>query len=277
MRSAAMQSLTNDIKAENPGVTIWGIGDDAHKARASDHNEDDTAGSKAAQSDSDSTPEHRAIDVKVDGSAFSDASANSTISRVLAKSENRARLRYINYKNTQWHTNTGFQPRDNSDDPHPTHIHFSGQASKDEDGSPWLTGGDTDVLRATRGMGQNGAPPHDNVMYLQQLLNVAFEGDPRLTDPNHPAYHPLNVDGNYGGNTAYWVSVGLTGGAGDVVDGKWFGTLVDMVAMKRAGQIVYQHNTDIPHGGGQLPETVQLEIPDQTYTIPAHTLTVPIT
>lgn len=274
MRSVAMQSLTNDIKARHPGVTIWGIGDDAHKQRASDHNEDDTPGSKAAQSDSDSTPEHRAIDVKVDGSALTDSQMMTIINDVLAKPENRERLRYINYKNTQWHRDNNFAPHDNSDDPHPTHGHFSGQASKDEDGRPWLTGGGTEVLKATRGMGQNGAPPHDNVMYLQRLLNVVFEGDPRLTDTNHPAYHPLTVDGNYGGNTAYWVSVGLTGGAGDVVDGDWFGRLVTMAADRRTANALASH-ASTPHGG-ELPDTVTLGIPERTITIPAQQITVPI-
>lgn len=273
MRALNMQALTNDIKARHPGVTIYGIGDDAHKTRSSDHNEDDTAGSKAAQSDSDSTPEHRAIDVML-GPALNRNQMYAIINEILADPDDLARLWYMNFENWQWSRSNGWVKTDNSDDPHPSHGHFSGLASQDENSSPWLTGGGTDVLRATRGMGQNGAPPHDNVMYLQRLLNIAFEGDPRLTDPNNPAYHPLNVDGNYGGNTAYWVSVGLTGGAGDLVDGNWFGILVDMVVRKRAGQSVYTHNTDVPHGGGQLPDSIELEIP--AYTVPAQTVTVPI-
>lgn len=273
MRSVAMQSLTNDIEGRYPGVTIWGKGDQAHQDHPSDHNEDDTPGSKPAQSDSDTKPEHRAIDVNIDGVAFTHADAQVVIDEVISRPENRERLTYINYKNEQWNEREGWH--DNSDDPHPTHIHFSSKASSDEDGRPWLTGsGGTDVLRASRGMGQNGAPPHDNVLFLQRNLNIAFEGDPRLTDPSNPAYHPLIVDGNYGGNTAYWVSVGLTGGDGNLVDGNQFGILCDMVARKRAGQEIYAHNATMEHGGGTLPESVEMTIP--AYTVPAQTVTVPI-
>jgi len=137
MRSLAMQALTNDYKIRYPGIVIGGVGDDAHKLHASDHNEDDTAGSLAAQSDADTTPEHRAIDVML-GPVFSRIQALATISEVLADPVDRARLRYVNFENTQWHMSTGFQPRDNSGDPHPTHIHFSGLASKDADATPWL-------------------------------------------------------------------------------------------------------------------------------------------
>ncbi len=129
-------------------------------------------------------------------------------------------------------------------------------------------------LRATRGMGQNGAPPSDNTKLLQRLLNVVFAGDPRLTDTTHPAYHPLNVDGNYGGNTAYWVSVGLTGGNGDVVDGDWFGRLMGMASARIANDSLAAHLANAEHGGGALPDSVKLTIP--AYTVPAQTVTVPI-
>jgi len=137
MRSLAMQALTNDYKVRYPGIVIGGVGDDTHKLHPSDHNEDDTAGSLAAQSDPDTTPEHRAIDVML-GPAFNRTQALVTISEILADPVDRARLRYINFENTQWHMSTGFQPRPNDDDPHPTHIHFSGLASKDADATPWL-------------------------------------------------------------------------------------------------------------------------------------------
>src|SRR5688572_16537806 len=136
MRSLAMQSLTSDYKARYPGIVIGGIGDDAHKLRPSDHNEDDTAGSRAAQSDADSIAEHRAIDVML-GSVFDRVQALATIHEVLADPKNRARLRYINFENTQWHVSNNFEPRPNGD-PHPTHIHYSGLAATDADSSPWL-------------------------------------------------------------------------------------------------------------------------------------------
>lgn len=137
MRSIAMQSLTNDYKAAFPGVTVWGKGDLAHQDHPSDHNEDDTAGSKPAQTDADTTAEHRAIDIPL-GPAFNREQALATINKILANPLNRKRLRYINFENTQWHRNNNFEPHDNSDDPHPTHVHHSGQAEYDEDGSPWF-------------------------------------------------------------------------------------------------------------------------------------------
>lgn len=261
MRARNMQSLTNDFKARHSGVVVYGVGDDAHKLRVSDHNEDDTAGSRAAQSDADTTPEHRAIDVML-GPAISESQLQAAINEILASQRLKARLKYINFKNWQWSRSNGWVRRDNSDDPHPTHAHFSGDAANDDDASGWLSQGGEEVLKATKGMGQNGSPPHDNVMYLQRLMNCLIEGDPRLAE------HPLNVDGNYGGQTAYWVSVLLTGGAGDVVDGDWFGRLVSMVASKRGNEEVYAHNANANHGG-ELPDTL-------TFTIPAQIVTAPI-
>lgn len=259
MRSQNLAVLTAEIKARHPGVVIYGIGDDAHKLRTSDHNEDDTTGSRAAQSDADTNPEHRAIDVML-GPAFSVAQAYTLINEILGNARLRARLWYINFQNYQWSRSNGWVRRDNSDDPHPSHVHFSALASDDENTAGWLAGeGDTEVLKATRGMGQNGAPPHDNVLFLQRMMNHLIEGDPRLAE------HPLSVDGNYGGQTAYWVSVLLTGGAGDVVDGDWFGRLVSMVASKRGNQEVGAHAVNMPHGG-EIPDTATFTIPEQRVT-----------
>jgi hypothetical protein len=270
MRSAAMQSLTNDIKARHPGVTIYGIGDDAHKTRYSDHNEDDTPGSKAAQSDPDNVPEHRAIDVML-GPALNKSQMQTIIDEILADQFDLSRLLYINFLNYQWSRSSGWTRHDNSDDPHPDHAHFSGYAPQDENGAGWLTGGTEVELRATRGMGQNGQPPSDNTKNLQRKMGFLIEGDPRLAD------HPLSVDGNYGGQTAYWVSVLLTGGDGNLVDGAWFANLDDMVARKRANQEIAAHLSNTEHGGGELPDSVEIAIPEQHITIPAQTVIAPIT
>lgn len=141
MRSAAMQALTNDYTSRYPGVTVYGIGDQAHQLHPSDHNEDDTPGSKAAQSDSDNKPEHRAIDVML-GPAFNRDQAYQTIGEVLADPDDLARLAYINFENYQWARSNGWVRHDNSDDPHPDHIHFSGWAPEDDNGAPFLEGDD---------------------------------------------------------------------------------------------------------------------------------------
>lgn len=117
-RAANMQALTNDIKSEHPGVVIYGIGDAAHKRRTSDHNEDDTPGSKAAQSDPDNRPEHRAIDVML-GPAMSRAQMYVIINRILNDPRLRARLWYINFENYKWSRSNGWIRSNNSNDPHP--------------------------------------------------------------------------------------------------------------------------------------------------------------
>lgn len=131
------------------------------------------------------------------------------------------------------------------------------------------TTGESEVLKATRGMGQNGQPPHDNVLNLQRQMTYLIEGTPyadRLSE------HPLAIDGNYGGGTAYWVSVLLTGGEGNEVNGDWFSRLGVMVSDKRTMMALAAHMSS-PHGG-ELPHSVQLNIP--SYTVPAQTLTVPL-
>lgn len=138
-RSLSMQSLTKDYKVRYPGIVIYGIGNEEHQDHPSDHNEDDTEGSRPAQQDADSKAEHRAIDVML-GPAFNRDQAIATINEILANPHNRKKLRYINFETTQWHYTTNFQPMPNPTDPHPTHIHYSQQAAYDDDTTPWLGG-----------------------------------------------------------------------------------------------------------------------------------------
>jgi len=137
MRAPGMQVLTDQIKAKRPGVVIYGIGDDAHKLRVSGHNEDDTVGVRAEDQDDDTIPEHRAIDVML-GSAFTRIDGHSLVSDLVSHEENRRRMLYINYENTQWSRSTGWTPHDNSDDPHPGHVHISGEADADANTTPWI-------------------------------------------------------------------------------------------------------------------------------------------
>lgn len=265
MRARSMQTLTNELYALYPGMTIWGKGDEIHAQNVSDHNEDDTAGVRAAQSDPDSTPEHRAIDAKL-SAGFTRAQALRVINDITARERalppERRKLRYINFETTQYHTRNNYAPMPNTSDPHPTHVHFSGEATQDENTTQWIsfsTGG-IEVLKATRGMGQNGQPPHDNVMYAQRLMNVIVAGDPRLAE------HPLTVDGNYGGNTAWWASVIVTGGDGNEINGDHFGQLVSMAADRAAADKDAAHAAT-PHG-----------TPDEfTFTIPAQEITATVT
>lgn len=88
-----------------------------------------------------------------------------------------------------------------------------------------VTGAGGDQMYTKQGDGLNGQPPNQNAMYLQRQLVFLRPEAPTSS-------HPLTVDGKYGSNTAYWVSVQLTGGNGDVVDGNWFAVLDQQVAAK---------------------------------------------
>lgn len=136
MRARNMQALTDAIKRRHPGVIIYGIGDDAHALRVSDHNEDDTPGVLAAQQDADSNPEHRAIDVML-GAAFTKSQAYQLIDDLLADPTARARLRYIIFDGWIWSRSNGWTRHEFEGDPHRDHPHISGWAADDENAAAW--------------------------------------------------------------------------------------------------------------------------------------------
>ena len=164
MRARNMQVLTDAVKRRWPGVVVYGIGDAAHKTRASDHNEDDTPGSKAAQSDADSNPEHRAIDVMV-GPNFTKADGDALVAALLGP-ESKARLEGIIWHGSQYWRSNGFRREARTSDPHNDHVHISGDAPDDENGAAWtaVEGGVSQLFSA---QGQSGV----NVRYLQYRLN----------------------------------------------------------------------------------------------------------
>lgn len=140
MRAKNMQSLTAAVRARHPGVVIYGVGDDEHKTRVSDHNEDDTPGVKAAQSDSDSVPEHRAIDVML-GKSFTKAQANKLVADLIGDPTARVRLFYIIFSGYIWsRSNNWVKKPFDGDDKHTDHVHISGWAADDENEAAWLTG-----------------------------------------------------------------------------------------------------------------------------------------
>ncbi len=138
MRARNLQTLTDQLKLKYKGVTIYGIGDDAHKTRISDHNEDDTPGVRAEQSDADNIPEHRAIDVMI-GAAFDRQDAQELFDELTQNSSNQKRLKYViyNHKIAKASENWKVQPYD-GDDPHETHVHASGLAAQDENVTPFV-------------------------------------------------------------------------------------------------------------------------------------------
>lgn len=207
MRAANMVALTNDVKAEYPGVTVYGIGDDKHKLSVSDHNEDDTPGVKAAQTDADNVPEHRAIDVML-GSAFSREQAKALVLRMVADEASRARLFYVIFDHQIWRRNNNWVPQAKEDDPHEDHVHFSGWAADDENGAPWpivhvhSTPAPQAPLPAGPRQLRQGMAGED-VGHLQEFLRRTF---PAYKD--WVLYMPgrlISVDKMFGGQTTAWV------------------------------------------------------------------------
>ncbi|MCG5460857.1 hypothetical protein MED01_004283 [Micromonospora sp. MED01] len=136
-RAANMQALTADVRREWPGVVVYGIGDDAHKKSKSGHNEDDTPGSKPELEDSDSRPEHRAVDIML-GKAFIKADADALVARLLADPKARARLFYIIWNGYIWSRSNGWKKtKYTGSDQHRDHVHASGWAADDENTASW--------------------------------------------------------------------------------------------------------------------------------------------
>lgn len=204
MRAKNMQALTNDVTRRWPGVTIYGIGDAAHKDRSSDHNEDDTPGSKTPQTDKDSNPEHRAIDIMVRG-PFTKSDADALVASLLADPAARSRMLNIIWNGYIWSRSWGWTKRKyDGSDQHKDHIHISGLAADDENASSWpAVGKGVDMTEMFPRYGEE----HDGVGYLQyQLENLGFDVG--------------NVDNDYGDKTAAALSKFVAAYNGGKVDGK---------------------------------------------------------
>jgi len=116
-------------------------------------------------------------------------------------------------------------------------------------------------MYAKWGMGLDGSPISHDTMYLQN--HMLF-----LIDPAHPILpeHPLKADGKYGDNTAYWVSVILTGGDGREVNGAGFSDLNKLVTDRQI-----KLNLEDFDGGSTIewPLQATINFPGTTITIPA--------
>lgn len=135
MRARNMQALTDGIVRERPGATVWGKGDWAHQGSPSDHNEDDTPGSKPEQTDSDSVPEHRALDIPTLG-PVDWAYLESLRRRLTERPANQRRLRYVILGQSIWRKRNGWKREDYSGEYH-DHLHVSGDVADDENGAEW--------------------------------------------------------------------------------------------------------------------------------------------
>lgn len=179
-----MQALTNDLQREFPGVVIYGKGDAAHQLTVSGHNEDDTSGVKSELQDSDSIPEHRAIDIML-GSAFTKADGDKLVNALVADPAARSRIYYIIWYRHEWSRTRGWIRVDyTGSNPHTDHVHVSGWAADDANTSGWpaVSNGGGNELFCNKG--QQG----ENVRALQvRLKNLGF--------------NPGAIDGDYGNGT----------------------------------------------------------------------------
>lgn len=182
MRARNMQALTDSTARRHPGVVIYGKGDAAHALRYSDHNEDDTPGSLAAQSDADTVPEHRAIDIML-GSAFTATQARQFVDGLLGDPAALRRLKYIIFDGSIWSRSNGWARADyTGDDQHTDHVHVSGDAADDENAATWPAvdkGGITMFLAECK-VGDSG--PH--VKFLQYSLWDIHEARKAAGEPS---------------------------------------------------------------------------------------------
>ena len=180
-----MQALTDAIKRRWPGVIIYGIGNKEHQESPSDHNEDDTPGSNPAQTDADSNPEHRAIDVML-GPAFTKADGDALVAALLADPAARARLHNIIWYRGIWSRSWGWTRRDyTGSNPHTDHPHISGHAADDENPAGWpaVDNGGEDTLFSRKGATNDPATKALQV----DLKNLGF--------------YKGEIDGDYGSGT----------------------------------------------------------------------------
>lgn len=203
MRSKNLQVLTKQIEEENPGVVIYGIGDKSHQTSPSDHNEDDTLGSKPEQTDADNVAEHRAIDVMI-GPKFSKAAAMSLKSKLVTRDANKKRLKYVILFDKIYSAKRNFEEAPYTGDYH-NHVHVSANAADDENEAAWDFGGTpSSPPPAPSGprelkQGDNG----DDVGRLQQFLKSNF--------PIYRSYvsvkrgQLISVDKDFGPQTKAWV------------------------------------------------------------------------
>jgi len=208
-RAANMQALTRDIKRQWPGVVVYGVGDEAHQTRASDHNEDDTAGSKAAQSDPDGRPEHRAIDVML-GPAFTRADADALVARVLADPKARARLYGVIWHGSQWWRSNGWAEQARISDPHNDHIHFSGHAADDENTASWPAVAEEDDMGTLTGEQarwlEKAATLADQMLNPELGMKVGKTPTPLHQVLRHIAWPIINGPAGSGAYLAAWMA-----------------------------------------------------------------------
>lgn len=130
-----LQNLRSQINAWAPDrdhTSDGTIGDAAHQAEVSGHNPDDTPGSRPEwNSDPDSTPEVRALDIDVD--FRNGATAQELVDHIVGLKPSSV-LRYVIYNRRIYEASNGWKSRTyTGESAHTEHIHFSGAYSQASD------------------------------------------------------------------------------------------------------------------------------------------------
>jgi hypothetical protein len=175
MRAKNMQKLTDQTKSKYPGVTVYGIGDAAHKQQSSDHNEDDTPGVRTPQTDSDNQPEHRAIDVML-GSSFSRSQANAYVKDLVTKPENQRRLSLVIFDGYEYSKRTGFTKVARSTDKHEDHVHASGLASDDDNTEDWEFSNPSSYPSPDKALDVDGELGPKTISKWQEVMGTTVDG-----------------------------------------------------------------------------------------------------
>lgn len=162
------------------------IGDTAHQARSSNHNLDDTPGSRTPQTDGDSRKDLRAIDVDRSGPWRNGFTMQAGIDLIVArcKSGDEDRLVEIIYNRHAWYASNGWRRIDYTGaNAHTEHAHFGAKADTgklENDRRPWGLveewGGGSDDMLVKKG------DKGEQVKYWQYVLTdlgytLAYDGD----------------------------------------------------------------------------------------------------
>lgn len=147
--SISLDAFVRGVKGLWPKATVWTKGDAAHQESPSDHNNDDTPGSRPEQTDADSKPEVRAADVPTLGGVTM-GTLDVLRERLTTRPANRARLRYVILRQTIWRKRNGWKAEEYSGEYH-GHLHASLDAADDDNGAAW----DIDAAEPVPDKGEN--------------------------------------------------------------------------------------------------------------------------
>lgn len=133
--SISLDAFVRGVKRLWPRATVWTKGDAAHQGSSSDHNNDDTAGSKPEQTDADSKPEVRAGDIPLLGGVTM-GDLDELRVRLTTRPANQRRLRYVILRQSIWRKRNGWKQEAYGGEYH-NHLHASIDAADDDNGAAW--------------------------------------------------------------------------------------------------------------------------------------------